>query len=226
MFRWCIALCGVLLLSVLGAPQVHAAQGQKEGFAYSGKLPKLTDTTLVSDDSDRALVREALSVQKKKQDRSGWLLCDNESKKPCDVVVVGGGGGGMDLVLGLLLNIFLPFAIGSWVVGDFVGGLVGAIGWGGGLALMLIGWVLVISNYTLAGVGAIMYALGGVLMGIGYIVPIITVVLHVLNRRRGVRVMHRRRHFRDEGMMIDAQSRSMIRGFPTVGTAPLMSFSF
>lgn len=225
MFRWCIALCG-LLLSVLGAPQAHAAQGQKEGFAYSGKLPKLTDTTLVSDDSDRALVREALSVQKKKQDRSGWLLCDNESKKPCDVVVVHGGGG-MDLVLGLLLNIFLPFAIGSWVVGDFVGGLVGAIGWGGGLALMLIGWVLVISNYTLAGVGAIMYALGGVLMGIGYIVPIITVVLHVLNRRRGPRVIHhRRRHFRDEGMMIDAQSRSMIRGFPTVGTAPLMSFSF
>lgn len=192
---------------------------------YSGKLPKLTDTALVSDESDRALVRDALSLKKKKQDRSGWLLCNNESKDACDVVVVGGGGG-MQLVLGLLLNIFLPFAIGSWVVGDFIGGLVGAIGWGGGLALILISWILAVSSNAFWGIAPILYALGGVLMGIGYIVPIITVVLHVLNRRRGVRVMHRRRRFRDEGMVIDAQSRSMLRGFPTATSTPLVNLSF
>ncbi|MCB9637905.1 MAG: P13 family porin [Myxococcales bacterium] len=227
MFRWCVAFCAVFMFTVLCGPQAQAAQDQKDqAFTYTGKLPKLTDTALGSDQADRELVREALSLQKKKQDRTGWLLCEQSTKDACDVVVVGGGGRGLDLVLGLLLNIFLPFAIGSWVVGDTLGGIVGAIGWGGGLALVLIGWIMYVSSTALWTIGGIMYALGGVLMGIGYIVPIITVVLHVINRRRGVRIHHRRRRFRDEGMATDTQSRSFARGFPTVASTPVLKFSF
>lgn len=76
----------------------------------------------------------------------------------------------------LLLNIFLPFAIGSWVARDYVGG-------GIGVGAQLTGGVFLV-------LGSMMYnplplAIPGMLLYlIGYAVPIGTVVMHVRGQNR------------------------------------------
>ncbi len=63
----------------------------------------------------------------------------------------------------LLLNIFLPFAIGSWVSGDYLGGTIA-------LALQLVG----------GGLGAAIFGgLGALLSLAGWITGIVMVVVHI-----------------------------------------------
>lgn len=83
-------------------------------------------------------------------------------------------------VVGLVLNIFLPFAIGSWAVGDFRGGTIGLFGQLGGFGLMLIGEFLL--EGFLAPAGALVWVIGIILATVGYVVPMFTVLL---GRHRG-----------------------------------------
>ncbi|MCB9639508.1 MAG: P13 family porin [Myxococcales bacterium] len=107
----------------------------------------------------------------------------------------------------LLLNIFLPFAIGSWVAGDYVGG-------GISLGMQLVGGLLV----AWSGWGALMTLAG-------WITGIVMVILHVNNVNARVERADRSRYrrntrprFRDDS--IPRERRSFEQG------ATLMKFSF
>jgi hypothetical protein len=199
----------------------HATPQNSQPFAYSGKLPKLMDSNLKEESKEKAVVREAMEKAQKKS-RAGWLLCENKEQKSCQVVIVDGGGAGAGFVIGLLLNIFLPFAIGSWVVGDFTGGLIGVVGQLAGIAFLVTAaffW----NNFLYL----VFNTLGGILLAAGYIIPIITVIFHTTSpMRRGPRRRMHRRRFRDEGLVVDTQSRSFERDFARVSSVPMMKFSF
>lgn len=134
-----------------------------------------------------------------------------QDQKECDVVIVRPSRG-LGLVVGLLLNIFLPFAIGSWVTGDILGGALG-------LGAQLIGIVfLILSGVFIFGPGYIFWIVGWILVTIGYLVPIGTVVFHHLGRG-GPRY---RRH-RDYGEL-NKEHNPMARAFQT--PQPAVGFSF
>ena len=91
-------------------------------------------------------------------------------------------------VLPMIMNIILPFAIGSWIAGDRVGGLTNVIGWG----------VCIGAGLLAASTGGVGFALISVLASIAaFVTPLISLPIHIYqhNKRLKIAEWERRRRY-------------------------------
>ncbi|TNE51484.1 MAG: P13 family porin [Deltaproteobacteria bacterium] len=179
-------------------PPTSASTSLQNTDKHTPKLPTLIDTTLSLGATSSPGKTSNPIVQ-------GVLLCDNAME--CR-----GGSGPVSRILGLVVNIFLPFAIGSWLVGDYTGGTIGLVGQVGGVALMLMGQFLL--QGFLSPVGALVWIIGITLATVGYIVPMFTVLFG----------RHRRRYSRND-KVYEPPRDTFAQAFPTA-TMPVVKGSF
>lgn len=139
------------------------------GSQAQASKPKLLNTSLSLDKlSDPSTKKTATKdADHELKPLPSWA-CQDPQSSAC------AGAHPVSKVIGLVLNIFLPFAIGSWATGDFYGGFIGLFGQLGGVGLMLIGQF--VAQGFLTPVGALIWVIGIVVASAGYIIPLFTVL--------------------------------------------------
>jgi hypothetical protein len=219
-----LLLAGCMALALVGMTQTAEARLspsqsdtlKKQEFKFTGTLPQIVNTKLA--------LSELSPKDRKKIDVKPDSSRSSCSSEKCDVVIVHPGGVPMGIrILGFALN-FIPFAVGSWVVGDALGSYLGGGLQIAGVAMIVVGFLMSIADPI--GAATIM-TIGWIMASIGYVIPLVTVWFfqnqryrlrrrrryyrrrYRRRRRRYYRRRYRRRH--PEGFM---KSGSMARAFP------------
>jgi hypothetical protein len=117
----------------------------------------------------------------------------------------------------IILNILLPFAIGSWVANDYIGGGIGT-----GLQVTGLALMLPLYDYYLS---PMMLPVGIILFTIGYIVPLITTPISIAryNRRLRQRIFGNRHASLYDSNNLDQYAKMHL---PRVSFSPVVAFSF
>ncbi len=158
--RWfvmCMLVVGTFTIASQTEAKVQSQEATLEGSER--KLPVLIDTSL--------------SLQGDGLQNAGETTLQDSSLAFCgEAGLCIRRGPGLRIV-GLVLNIFLPFAIGSWVTLDIRGGIIGVTGQLLGAGLILLGQF--VAGGLLAPIGVLLWVTGIVIAAVGYIVPLFTV---------------------------------------------------
>ncbi|MEM1008316.1 MAG: P13 family porin [Myxococcota bacterium] len=156
--------------------------------------------------------------------KAGWLLC-GQQREPCQDTAVVEENKGPNLVAGLLLNIVLPFAIGSWIYGDIAGGLVGTVGQVIGIGVILSSALLASSDIpiilTVISLPTMLAIAGIAILGFAYIVPIITLIVHSKRPRRAFRLREQDQFQGKRTSSFSARTHN-----PQVASVPMLKLSF